>query len=64
MGVEGSIPEPDLPPGPDPAAPRTPPGSRAPRCAPNLGLVASCVTGLNQPHRAMNSAVPANAVSV
>lgn len=60
MGVEGGIPEPDLPPGLDPAAPRTPPGSRAP----NLGLVASCVTGLTQPHRAMNSAVPANAVSV
>lgn len=64
MGVEGGIPEPDLPPGLEPAAPRTPPGSRSPRRAPNLSLVASCVTGLNQPHQAMNSAVPANAVSV
>lgn len=55
MGVEGGIPEPDLPPGPDPAAqraaPQTPPGSCAPCRAPNLGLVASCVTDLNQPSR-------------
>lgn len=54
MGVEGGIPQPDLPPGPDPAAPRTPPGSRAPRRAPGLASVASRATGLNQPHGAQH----------
>lgn len=55
MGAEGGIPQPDLPPGPDPAAPRTPPGSRVPCCTPGLASVASRATGLNQAHGAQRT---------